>query len=237
MLSHYVILLYPSIPLVFIILFLHGVRLCLGFFCWVQLFFGSNSLPISLNIPSYPFTQQWGKKLHTFSLEPNTLCKMSSELNHYSTILNIRHCFLLVYVTDAGAAADTRRWRSPQREPVPLRRWARSRRRCWPADATDIRRPHPPPSTPLPAPRSHRRRRRSRYPAAAQPTTGACAAAATGPEPTPPSTGAGGRRIWGRGNKNTVAYPFAEQDRQKRVRPSRRASRRARTGAGLTVAP
>jgi hypothetical protein len=88
----------------------------------------------------------------------------------------------------------------------------------------------------MPSPRSHRRRRRRRYPVAAQPTTGAGAAAATGPEQAPPTTGASGGRIWGRGNKNTVAYPVAEQDRQKRVRPSRRSSRRARTGAGLSVA-
>ncbi len=29
------------------------------------------------------------------------------------------------------------------------------------------------------------------------------------------TTGAGCRHIWGRGNKNTVAYPVAEQDMQK----------------------
>ncbi len=45
-------------------------------------------------------------------------------------------------------------------------------------------------------------------------------AAATDPEPAPPTTGACCRRIWGRGYKNTVAYPVAEQDMQKRVRLS-----------------
>ena len=78
-----------------------------------------------------------------------------------------------------------------------------------------------PPPTSFPSPRSRRRRRRRRYPAALA-TTGAGAAAATGPEPAPPTTGGSGGRIWGRGNKNTVAYPVPEQDMQKRVQSSRR---------------
>ena len=53
---------------------------------------------------------------------------------------------------------------------------------------------------------------------AAPATTGAGAVAATDPEPAPPTTGAGCSRIWGRGNKNTVAYHVAEQNVQKRVR-------------------
>ncbi len=177
-------------------------------------FFGSNALPISLNMLSYPFTQQRGSKMHTFGREPSILCILTSGLNHYSTILDIKHCLLLVYVTDSCTAADTRQLRSQQREPLPLRRRARSRRRCWPADATDIRRPHPPPPTSFPSPRSRQRRRRRRYPAAAPATTGACSAAATGPEAAPPTTGANDGRIWGRGNKNTVAYPVAKQDMQ-----------------------
>ena len=60
----------------------------------------------------------------------------------------------------------------------------------------------------------------SYYPAAALATTGAGAAAATGQEPAPPTMGVGGGRIWGRGNKNTVAYPVPEQDMQKRVQSS-----------------
>ena len=64
-------------------------------------------------------------------------------------------------------------------------------------------------------PSSRRRRRRRRYPAAAPATTGAGATAATDPEQAPPTTGAGCRRIWGRGNKITMAYPVAEQDMQK----------------------
>jgi len=99
------------------------------------------------------------------------------------------------------------------------------RRQQWepvPVDATDIRRPQNPPSpTSFPSPRSRRRLRRRRDPAALA-TTGAGAAAATGPEPAPPTTGGSGGRIWGRGNKNTVAYPVAEQDMQKRVQSSRR---------------
>ena len=113
------------------------------------------------------------------------------------------------------------------------------RRQQWepvPVDAIDIRRPHPPPPTSFPSPRSRRRRRRRRYPAALA-TTGAGAAAATGPEPAPPTTGGSGGRICGRGNKNTVAYPVAEQDMQKRVQSSRRASRRAQIGAGLAALP
>ncbi len=104
-----------------------------------------------------------------------------------------------------GAAADTRRWRLQQWEPV----------RCCdgpgagvaagpptpPISATFI----PPPPTSFPSPSSRRRCRRRQYQAAAQTTTGAGAAAATGPEPAPPTTGAGGgrmmARIWGRGNK------------------------------------
>jgi len=95
------------------------------------------------------------------------------------------------------------------------------RRQQWepvPVDAID---PQPPPPTSFPSPRSRRRRRRRRYPAALA-TTGAGAAAATGPEPAPPTTGGSGGRIWGRGNKNTVAYPVPEQDMQKRVQSSRR---------------
>ncbi len=90
----------------------------------------------------------------------------------------------------------------------------------------------PPTTTSFSSPRSRRRRCRRRYPAAALATTGTGAAAATGPEPAPPTTGAGCHRIWGRGNKNTVSYPVAEQDMQKRVQSSRRASRCARIGAG-----
>ena len=98
------------------------------------------------------------------------------------------------------------------------------RRQQWepvPVEATDIRRPHPPPPTPPSPPRSRRLRRRRQYPAALA-TTGAGAAAAPGPEPAPPTTGGSGGRIWGRGNKNTVAYPVPEQDMQKRVQSSRR---------------
>ncbi len=124
---------------------LHGERLCLGFFCGARLCFGSNALPISLNILSYPLTQQRGKNLHTSGLEPSILCILTSRLNHYATILDFRHCLLLVYVTDAGAAADTRRRHSQQREQVLLLR------RCWPANATDSS-PAPPPPSPLPAP-------------------------------------------------------------------------------------
>ena len=92
------------------------------------------------------------------------------------------------------------------------------------SDATDIRRPHPPPPTSFPSPRSRPRPRPRRYPAAARaaPGAGAAAATGTGPEPAPPTTGGSGGRIWGRGNKNTVAYPVAEQDMQKRVQSSRR---------------
>ena len=81
--------------------------------------------------------------------------------------------------------------------------------------------PPPFPPTSFPSPRSRRRRQRRRYPAALA-TMGTGAAAAMGPEPAPPTTGACCRRIWGRGNKNTVAYPVAEQDIQKRVQSSRR---------------
>jgi hypothetical protein len=91
------------------------------------------------------------------------------------------------------------------------------------------------------SPRSRRRRRRRRYPAAALATTGAGAAASTGPDQAPPTTGAGCLCIWGRGNKNTVAYPVPEQDMQKRVQSSRRVSRRARIGhiigEGLAARP
>jgi hypothetical protein len=56
-----------------------------------------------------------------------------------------------------------------------------------------------------------------RHPAAAATAKGAEARAATGPEPAalPGSAGpaAGGGRPWGRGNKNTVSFPIAEQDR------------------------
>ncbi len=79
----------------------------------------------------------------------------------------------------------------------------------------------PPTTTSFPTPRSRRRRRRHRFPAALA-TTGAGAATATGPEPAPPTTGGSGGRIWGRGNKKTVAYPVPEQDMQKRVKSSRR---------------
>ena len=93
----------------------------------LSFFFGSNALPISLNILSYPFTQQSKKKLHTFSLEPSILCILTSGLNHYATIVDIKHCFLLVYVTDAGAATDVRRRRRQQRDhdPRALKRQAR----------------------------------------------------------------------------------------------------------------
>ncbi len=47
--------------LVFIHLSLHGVLLCLSFFCCVLLFFCSNSLPISLNSLSYPSPNRGGK--------------------------------------------------------------------------------------------------------------------------------------------------------------------------------
>ncbi len=70
-------------------------------------FFCSNALPISLNILSYPFTEQGKQKLNTFGLEPSILCILTSGLNHYATILDIKPCFLLVHVTDAGPAADT----------------------------------------------------------------------------------------------------------------------------------
>jgi hypothetical protein len=151
-LFHNVILLYPSISWVFIFLFLHGVLLCLGFlqcaaFVWLQCL---------ANIFKYPFISfhrdptEGKTKFYTFSLEPSTLSIMSSELNHYSTILNIRHWFLLVYVTNAGAAADTRRRQRQQREPVQLRRRVRSRRRCWPISDALI--PSPPSPSPLSAP-------------------------------------------------------------------------------------
>ncbi len=48
--------------------------------------------------------------MYTFSLKPSTLCIISGGLNHYATILNIMHCFLLVCVTDVGAAADILWW-------------------------------------------------------------------------------------------------------------------------------
>jgi hypothetical protein len=109
---------------------------------------------------------------------------------------------LLQYIINAGATAAT------------MGASARRRHR-YPTPSS------PPPPTSFPSPRSRRRRRRRRYPAALA-TTGAGAAAATGPEPAPPTTGGSGGRIWGRGNKNTVAYPVPEQDMQKRVQSSRR---------------
>ncbi len=106
--------------------------------------------------------------MHTSGLEPSIFCILTSRLNHYATILDIRHCFLLVYVTDAAAAANTRWGYSQQRDPVHLRRRARTRRRCWPVDAINIRRPPPPP---LPAPAdacaaadTRRRRQQQREP-------------------------------------------------------------------------
>ncbi len=128
-LSHYVILLYRSISLVFLLLPLHGARLCLGFFCGVRLFFWLHRLTNILKYPFISFHPTEAKKLHTFGLEPSLLCILTSRLNHYATIIDIRHCFFLVYITDAGAGADTRRLRRQQREPVPLLRRARSRRR------------------------------------------------------------------------------------------------------------
>ncbi len=136
-LSHWVILLYPSISLDFIPLSSHGARICLGFFCRARLFFGSNALPISFNILSYPFTQPRGEKLHTSCLETSIFCTLTSRLDHYATILDIKR-FLLVYVTDADAGADTLRRRRQQREPMQLLRRVRDRRCCWPADAIDI---------------------------------------------------------------------------------------------------
>ena len=106
--------------------------------------------------------------------------------------------------TGAGAAAAT--------GPEPASLLARRRHR-YPTPSS------PPPPTSFPSPRSRRRRRRRRFPAALA-TTGAGAAAATGPEPAPPTTGGSGGRIWGRGNKNTLAYPVPEQDMQKKVQSS-----------------
>ena len=189
MLSHYVILLYPSISLVFILLSLHGARLFCGFFCGARPFLGSNALPISLNILSYPFTQQREKKLHTFGLEPSISCILTSGLNHYATILDItallfvgicyrprhrsRYPAAAAPTTGAGAAAAT--------GPEPASLLARRRHR-YPT-------PSSPPPTSFPSPLS--RRRRCRYPAAAPATTGAGAAAATGPEPAVDAPGGG----------------------------------------------
>jgi hypothetical protein len=72
------------------------------------------------------------------------------------------------YLAAASAAAVTWRRRQQQREPVPLRGRARSRRRCWPADAADTRRHNPLLHTSFPSPcLLCRRRRRRRHPAAA----------------------------------------------------------------------
>jgi hypothetical protein len=67
-------------------------------FCFVWAFsavrgflFCSNALPTSLNILSYPFSQQRGENLHSFCLEPSILCILTSGLNHYATILDIKH--------------------------------------------------------------------------------------------------------------------------------------------------
>jgi hypothetical protein len=90
------------------------------------------------NILKYPFISfhpTQGKHLHTSGLEPNIFCILTSRLNPHATILDIRHCFLSVYVTDLGQPPIPGGGASQQREPVPLQRRARTRRRKQPEPA------------------------------------------------------------------------------------------------------
>ncbi len=176
--------------------------------------------PILMSIFFHPTE---GKKVTYFQSRTQHLVNNEQIVEPLRHDTDIRYCFLLVYVTNAGSAADTC-GNAGNNE---------SRCRCGDGPGAGVAAGPPtppmsdafippPPPTSLPSPHSYRRRRH-RYPAAAQPTTGAGAAAATSPEPAPPTTGAGGGSIWGRGNKHTVTYPVAEQDIQKRVQSSRRA--------------
>ena len=142
--SHYVILLYPFISLVFILLSLER---------WAYFFFCSNALPIffiSFHVPNFTkqnacvcwdfskgscFSPRENFFFHSFIIEPSILCILTRGLHYYITILDTkannnqamlffgicyrrRRCPALVaYTTGAGATA---------------RRAARSRRRCWP---------------------------------------------------------------------------------------------------------
>ena len=101
----------------------------------VATFFGLQRFAIVANILKYPFVPfkpTEGGELRTSGLDPNVFCILTSVLNHYTTILDIKHCILLVNVSDVYDVWRRRRQRL-------LRHAARSCQWGWPTQRTLFR--------------------------------------------------------------------------------------------------